>query len=106
MEAIQSALAQTAGRRRWQRALNGMCFGGFIGATVWLLALGAYKLFPIPDSAVQVAIAVALVLTLAASCAVGSASPPSPNRRYKVDHQQHCRKRAQHRARNVPIRRQ
>src|SRR5258708_9639198 len=45
---IESALHQTARRRRCARALRGMWLGLFVGATLWLLTLAVNKLAPIP----------------------------------------------------------
>jgi len=50
LEAIQNVLTRAARRRRSQRAWNGLWQGLFIGAIIWLAALGTYKLAPIPDS--------------------------------------------------------
>jgi hypothetical protein len=48
IEIVKSALAQAARRRRWQRALNRLWLGLLLGAGLWLLALVAYKLAPLP----------------------------------------------------------
>ncbi len=48
LEAIQSVLVRAARRRRWERAWNGLWQGLFLGAAVWLAALIAYKLTPLP----------------------------------------------------------
>ncbi|MEO6182592.1 MAG: hypothetical protein ABIP76_05635, partial [Verrucomicrobiota bacterium] len=48
LETIQTAVRRAAQRLRWQRALRGVCYGLFAGASLWLLALGCYKIFPIP----------------------------------------------------------
>jgi hypothetical protein len=50
LNAIQSALTQAAARRRWLRAWNGLWRGLFAGAVIWLLALGIFKLAPIPSA--------------------------------------------------------
>src|SRR5271168_706785 len=47
-DAIQSVLLRAARRRRWERAWNGLWQGLCLGAAVWLAALVAYKLFPVP----------------------------------------------------------
>jgi hypothetical protein len=47
-DAIQLVLVRAARRRRWERALNGLWQGLFIGTVVWLAALATYKLAPIP----------------------------------------------------------
>jgi hypothetical protein len=48
IEIVKSALARAARRRRWQRALNCLWRGLLFGAGLWLLALAAYKLAPLP----------------------------------------------------------
>jgi len=45
---LESALTRTAARRRWQRAMNGLWRGLLIGASLYLTALAAFKLLPIP----------------------------------------------------------
>ena len=50
LDSIQSALGRAAARRRWLRGWNGLWRGLFAGAVVWLLALAAFKLAPIPSS--------------------------------------------------------
>lgn len=50
LQKIHSALEQTARRRRLDRALRGLWQGLFIGGAVWVLALGAYKLLPLPEA--------------------------------------------------------
>lgn len=62
LETIQSAVARAARRRRWQRAWRGLWQGLFLGATIWLLALAAYKIFPIPFEIVLVAAGVAVLV--------------------------------------------
>lgn len=48
LQSIHTLLDQAARRRRWERAWRGFWKGLFIGTIVWLLALVAYKLLPIP----------------------------------------------------------
>ena len=45
---LESALTRTAARRRWQRALDGLWRGLMAGAALYLAALAAFKLLPIP----------------------------------------------------------
>lgn len=52
LDMIHRTLARAARLRRFQRALRGLWLGLFIGASLWLLSLSAYKLAPIPLSAV------------------------------------------------------
>jgi len=62
LETIQTAVRRAAQRLRWQRALRGVCYGLFAGASLWLLALGCYKIFPIPFEIVLGAAAIATML--------------------------------------------
>jgi hypothetical protein len=48
LQIIQSTVERAARRRRWQRAWLGFWHGLLIGAGIWLLALGLYKLLPLP----------------------------------------------------------
>jgi hypothetical protein len=64
MDSIQSALAQTAARRRWWRGWNGLWRGLLAGAVVWLIALAAFKLAPIPPAVLLGAAALAALLIL------------------------------------------
>jgi len=47
---IQKTLERAARRRRWDRALRGLWKGLFLGALIWLGALAAYKLTPVPTA--------------------------------------------------------
>jgi len=47
---IQKTLERAARRRRWDRALRGLWKGLFLGALIWLGALAAYKLTPVPTT--------------------------------------------------------
>ena len=64
LETIQTAVRRATQRLRWQRALRGVCYGLFVGASLWLLALGCYKLFPIPFAIVLASAGVALLLLI------------------------------------------
>jgi len=64
LDSIQSALALAAARRRWWRGWNGLWRGLLAGAVVWLLALAAFKLAPIPPAILLDAAALAVLLTL------------------------------------------
>ncbi len=59
LQIIETTLERAARRRRRERAFRGLWQGLFVGAVIWLLTLGAYKLFPIP------------IWTLAAAALVG-----------------------------------
>ncbi|MCW5553246.1 MAG: hypothetical protein KIS67_13940 [Verrucomicrobiae bacterium] len=47
LQFIQSALEQTARRRRLARALHGGWIGLLVGSALWLLGIGIYKLAPV-----------------------------------------------------------
>src|SRR6185436_9416834 len=55
LQTIHSALERAAQRRRLDNALRGFWRGLLAGAVIWLLALAAYKLFPIPISSLAIA---------------------------------------------------
>src|SRR5581483_4884184 len=48
LQVIESTLERAARRRRWERAFRGLWQGLLWGAVVWLLALAAYKIYPVP----------------------------------------------------------
>ena len=62
LQLIEFALAQASSRRRRERAFHGLWQGLFVGAAIWLLTLGIYKVMPIP----------AWTLTVAAALGAGS----------------------------------
>jgi hypothetical protein len=64
MESIQFALERATARRRWLRGWNGLWRGFFAGSLVWLAALAAFKLAPIPSSILPGAASLAAILTL------------------------------------------
>jgi len=64
LDSIQGALGRAAARRRWLRSWNGLWRGLFAGAVVWLLALAAFKLAPVPSTILTGALALAGLLTL------------------------------------------
>lgn len=49
LQAIESALRKASTRRRLERALNGLGQGALIGFAVVLVAVIAYKVFPVPS---------------------------------------------------------
>lgn len=64
LETIQSALEKAARRRRWAKAWNGLFLGLFFASALWLAAVAAFKLFPIPFASLGLAGLAALLLTL------------------------------------------
>jgi hypothetical protein len=65
LQVIETMLRQTARRRRWQRAFQGLGWGVFAGAGLMLLAVLTYKLLPVPKTTLGVAGGVALAASLA-----------------------------------------
>ena len=55
LQAIEAALVRAVRRRRLQRAWVNLWRGVFIGALVWLIALVAYKLAPVPANILPIA---------------------------------------------------
>jgi hypothetical protein len=68
LQAIEAALVREVRRRRLQRAWLNMWRGMFIGTLIWLLALAAYKLAPIPFTALPIAGLVGLACMIAGFC--------------------------------------
>src|SRR4051812_10749297 len=64
LQVIESALDRASRRRRLQRALLGLSYGALAGTVVLLLAVGALKLFPVPERIVGVAGALAAIFAL------------------------------------------
>src|SRR5260370_37294050 len=73
----QTALGQAGRRRRWARALRGLCRGLLLGATLSLLLLGAYHLLPLPLWTGQVAAFIPLPFMLA-GLVIGGCRTPAP----------------------------
>ncbi len=48
LASVESMVARTAKRLRWMRGWTGLWQGAVVGAAAYLLALGVYKLLPIP----------------------------------------------------------
>src|ERR1043166_3710603 len=90
---IESALQQTARRRRWAHALRGMWFGLFVGAILWLITLAVYKLAPIPVWSLLVA-GVAAIICMAIGFIVGGWRKASLEQTARwVDIRQHLKER-------------
>ncbi len=49
LQIIETALAGAARRQRWDRAFHGLARAALVGAGLLLLAVAAYKLFPLPE---------------------------------------------------------
>jgi len=67
IELIESALQRTARRRRWLLIWKGFGRGAFVGALIWFLTFGLYKVFPLPVEAVLWTGIAALVLPFLAA---------------------------------------
>ena len=65
LQFIEATLTRAERRRRCERAFRGMWQGLLAGALVWLLAMGAYKLFPIPPWLLPTAAAAGVLAVLA-----------------------------------------
>ncbi|HEX4644570.1 MAG TPA: hypothetical protein VH598_03085, partial [Verrucomicrobiae bacterium] len=65
LQFIEATLARAERRRRCERAFRGMWQGMLAGALVWLLAVGAYKLFPVPRWVMPAAAAAGVAAVLA-----------------------------------------
>jgi tetratricopeptide (TPR) repeat protein len=64
LQIIETALARAARRHRWERAIRGLGLGLLTGAIVFLLALVAFKVLPVPFSIIPAAGVVAGILVL------------------------------------------
>jgi len=64
---IESTLASAGRRRRWQRAWRGLWRGLLVGVSVWLLALAAYKVLPVPARVLTTGALVALAAVVLGS---------------------------------------
>ena len=51
LQKIRTVLDRAARHRRWSRAWNGLLWGVFAASAIWLLALVAFKLLPVPFAA-------------------------------------------------------
>lgn len=93
LELIQSTLAKTARRRRFQAAWRGLWLGFLSGAVLWLTILVLYKLFPIPTVVLTAGASCAGLLTLAgAAWGLGQRTGLASTARW-VDDQQHFQER-------------
>src|SRR5665213_874972 len=93
IDAIHEALRGAANRRRRQRALNGMSRGLFFGSCVWLLALGIFKVAPIPYLIVTGAALFAGLLTVALGLRGWLQKPTMAETARWVDSKQHLQER-------------
>ncbi len=71
LQLIETALRRAAQRRRWERAWHGLGRGLLAGAVLWMLALAAFKLFPVPGWLLPAAGVAGVTLALAGLVAGG-----------------------------------
>lgn len=69
---IRAALRGLARRRRWANALHGFCRGALVGVLIWVVALAAYKVAPLPTQAPGVGALIGVGVALIAA-ALGAA---------------------------------
>jgi len=93
LQIIESTLGRAARRRRWDRAFRGLWQGMLVGAIIALAAVGAYKLFPIPVTAVYGAAVAAALAVLAGLIIGGWRRTPLAEIARWVDGKQHLQER-------------
>jgi len=93
LQLIDQALERTGRRRRLEQALTGLWKGLFWGAVVFLAALAAFKLFPVPAASLAVAGAVAGLLMLGGFVAGYWRKPSRQNTAQWIDERQHLKER-------------
>ncbi len=93
LQVIETKVSEAARRRRWQRAWKGAWHGFLAAGVVWLVALVAYKVLPVPWQVLPVAGGVGFALVLAGSLAGGwRREQPLETARW-LDHRQHLQER-------------
>jgi len=93
LSTIEAALQRAAQRRRLDRTLGG-AWRGLLGASVlWLVALTAYKLFPIPFSAVVIAGGAGLLSIIVGAIVGGWRKPSASETARWVDVKQNLKER-------------
>ncbi len=93
LQLIDQALERTGRRRRLEQALAGLWKGVFWGAVVFLVALGAFKLFPIPVETLAVAGGIAGLLMLGGFVAGYWRKPSRLNTAQWIDERQQLKER-------------
>lgn len=93
IQIIESALAEAANRRRWERALRGLWQGLLAGAVASLLLLGAYHLLPLPLWVLPVAALIPLPCMLAGLILGGWRKPALKDVARWVDGRQRLKER-------------
>src|SRR6266700_1504039 len=93
LQLIENALAQAARRRRRERAFRGLWQGLLIGSAIWLLALGTYKLLPVPTWILTAAASLGLASVFAGLIAGGWHKNSVNETARWVDGRQHLQER-------------
>jgi hypothetical protein len=93
LQIIETTLQRAARSRRLARALRGLWGGLFVGSLLWLLALGVYKLAPIPVATLWWTGAVALLCPLSGFLIGGWCQASLPATARWLDVQQNLKER-------------
>jgi hypothetical protein len=93
LQIIETTLERAAGRRRRERAFRGLWQGLFVGALIWLLTLGAYKLLPISAWTLAAAAVVGFLSALAGMMIGGWRRTSLTETARWVDGRQHLQER-------------
>jgi hypothetical protein len=93
LELIQSTVAATSRRRRWQNAWHGLWTALFIGSCSWLLALLLYKILPLPDIILSLTGLLALLAVPFGFILGGLRRPPMPETARWLDSKLHLQER-------------
>ena len=93
LQIIETTLQRAARRRRLARALRGLWLGLFAGSVLWLIALGIYKLRPIPVETLWWAGAFALVCPMFGFLVGGWRKSTLPGTARWLDVQQNLKER-------------
>src|SRR5579862_5612818 len=93
LQIIEDTLQRAARRRRWERAFRGLWQGLLVGAAIWLAALAAYKVFPIPLWVLYAAGVAGLVSAAAGLIIRGWRKTPLTEIARWVDGKQHLQER-------------
>ena len=93
LQLIESVLARTERRRRWEHAFRGLWQGLLIGAIIWCAAVLAHKLFPTPVWTLTIAAALCGVSIFAGAIAGGWRKHSVSETARWVDGHQHLQER-------------
>ncbi|HNU99333.1 MAG: hypothetical protein KA191_12460 [Verrucomicrobia bacterium] len=93
LQLIEATVIRTGRRRRWHRAWRGAWQGFLIAAVLWLVALGLYKLLPIPWQVLPLAGVTGLLTVLAGFLAGWWRRERAIDTARWLDHRQHLQER-------------